>query len=95
MSWIRLQWGFLVVVVVVEVVKVFAFQAFDEAIAELDTLNEDSYKDSTLIMQLLRDNLTVSLPPPPRLLLRDVWHGSPIIDVFLCLPAVDIRKPGR
>lgn len=38
----------------------FEFQAFDEAIAELDTLNEDSYKDSTLIMQLLRDNLTVS-----------------------------------
>ena len=37
----------------------FAFQAFDEAIAELDTLNEDSYKDSTLIMQLLRDNLTL------------------------------------
>ena len=36
-------------------------QAFDEAIAELDTLNEDSYKDSTLIMQLLRDNLTVSI----------------------------------
>uniref|UniRef100_A0A8C5E1E6 14-3-3 protein beta/alpha-1 n=1 Tax=Gouania willdenowi TaxID=441366 RepID=A0A8C5E1E6_GOUWI len=35
-----------------------AKQAFDEAIAELDTLNEDSYKDSTLIMQLLRDNLT-------------------------------------
>lgn len=39
-------------------------QAFDEAIAELDTLNEDSYKDSTLIMQLLRDNLTVSIHPP-------------------------------
>lgn len=37
------------------------FQAFDDAIAELDTLNEDSYKDSTLIMQLLRDNLTVSM----------------------------------
>lgn len=25
--------------------------------AELDTLSEESYKDSTLIMQLLRDNL--------------------------------------
>ena len=36
-----------------------AAQAFDDAIAELDTLNEDSYKDSTLIMQLLRDNLTL------------------------------------
>ena len=36
-------------------------KAFDDAIAELDSLNEDSYKDSTLIMQLLRDNLTVSL----------------------------------
>ncbi|KAK1327860.1 hypothetical protein QTO34_012769 [Cnephaeus nilssonii] len=32
--------------------------AFDKAIAELNTLNEDSDKDSTLIMQLLRDNLT-------------------------------------
>ncbi|RCN41880.1 14-3-3 protein [Ancylostoma caninum] len=36
-----------------------AKQAFDDAIAELDTLNEDSYEDSTLIMQLLRDNLTL------------------------------------
>jgi len=36
-----------------------AKQAFDDAIAELDTLNEDTYKDSTLIMQLLRDNLTL------------------------------------
>jgi len=33
--------------------------AFDEAIAQLDQLNEESYKDSTLIMQLLRDNLTL------------------------------------
>ena len=36
-------------------------QAFDDAIAMLDSLNSDSYKDSTLIMQLLRDNLTVSV----------------------------------
>src|SRR6202041_2939652 len=36
-----------------------AKQAFDDAIAELDTLSEEGYKDSTLIMQLLRDNLTL------------------------------------
>jgi 14-3-3 protein epsilon len=36
-----------------------AKKAFDDAIAELDQLSEDSYKDSTLIMQLLRDNLTL------------------------------------
>jgi hypothetical protein len=28
---------------------------------ELDTLSEESYKDSTLIMQLLRDNLVSRL----------------------------------
>lgn len=33
--------------------------AFDDAIAELDSLQEENYKDSTLIMQLLRDNLTL------------------------------------
>lgn len=36
-----------------------AKKAFDDAIAALDQLGEDSYKDSTLIMQLLRDNLTL------------------------------------
>jgi len=33
--------------------------AFDTAIDHLDTLSEEAYKDSTLIMQLLKDNLTL------------------------------------
>merc|ERR1719456_1572434 len=36
-----------------------ARQAFEDAIAELDSVGEESYKDATLIMQLLRDNLTL------------------------------------
>merc|ERR1719239_2051189 len=36
-----------------------AKKAFDEAIEKLDNLNDVSYRDSTLIMQLLRDNLTI------------------------------------
>jgi len=36
-----------------------AKKAFDEAIEKLDALNDSSYRDSTLIMQLLRDNLTI------------------------------------
>lgn len=31
--------------------------AFDEAIADLDSVVDEYYKDATLIMQLLRDNL--------------------------------------
>lgn len=42
-----------------------AKQAFDDAIAELDTLDEESYKNSTLIMQLLRDNLTLWMHDMP------------------------------
>lgn len=36
-----------------------AKNAFDEAVAELPSLSEENYKDSTLIMQLLRDNLAL------------------------------------
>eukprot|EP01017_Pseudomicrothorax_dubius_P006790 TRINITY_DN12005_c0_g1_i1.p1 TRINITY_DN12005_c0_g1~~TRINITY_DN12005_c0_g1_i1.p1 ORF type:complete len:113 (+),score=12.32 TRINITY_DN12005_c0_g1_i1:256-594(+) len=33
--------------------------AFDSAIEKIEELDEDNYKDSTLLMQLLRDNLTL------------------------------------
>lgn len=36
-----------------------AKQSFDDAIEKLDSLSDHQYKDSTLIMQLLRDNLTI------------------------------------
>jgi 14-3-3 protein epsilon len=36
-----------------------AKKAFDEAVADIDTLTDESYKDSTFILQLLRDNLTL------------------------------------
>jgi hypothetical protein len=36
-----------------------AKKAFDDAIEKLDTLADSQYKDATLIMQLLRDNLTL------------------------------------
>uniref|UniRef100_A0A2K5PI16 14-3-3 domain-containing protein n=1 Tax=Cebus imitator TaxID=2715852 RepID=A0A2K5PI16_CEBIM len=42
-----------------ELACMLAKTAFEEAIAEPDTLNEDSDKDSTLIMQLLRCSLTL------------------------------------
>lgn len=39
-----------------------AKEAFDSAMSDLDSLNSNQYKDSTLIMQLLRDNLTLWAP---------------------------------
>ncbi|EGR30543.1 hypothetical protein IMG5_129610 [Ichthyophthirius multifiliis] len=36
-----------------------AKQAFDEAIADIEHIEEDQYKDATTIMQLIRDNLTL------------------------------------
>merc|ERR1711907_215976 len=54
-----------------------AKKAFDDAIAELDTLSEESYKDSTLIMQLLRDNLTLWTSDQP----GDEAEDMPVDDV--------------
>lgn len=57
-------------------------QAFDDAIAELDTLSEESYKDSTLIMQ-------VALVEMQKRLRRVVYirgHGADIDDrvIIVC-----------
>ena len=69
-------------------------QAFDEAIAELDTLGEDSYKDSTLIMQLLRDNLTLwtsDMQVRNRALLVH-WNLTNLLEIlYLRLPARMVR----
>jgi hypothetical protein len=36
-----------------------AKKAFDNAVQDIDEMNEDEYPDSASIMQLLRDNLTL------------------------------------
>ena len=36
-----------------------ANRAFEDAIANIDNVNEENYKDCTTIMQLLRDNITL------------------------------------
>jgi 14-3-3 protein epsilon len=38
---------------------VTAKQAFDDAIADIEHIDEECYKDATTIMQLIRDNLTL------------------------------------
>lgn len=39
--------------------RLLAKSAFDDAISNMEDLERDKFKDSTLIMQLLRDNLTL------------------------------------
>jgi len=39
--------------------KEVAKKAFDNAVNKLDSLKEQEYKDATIILQLLRDNLTI------------------------------------
>ncbi|KCZ80522.1 hypothetical protein H312_02084 [Anncaliia algerae PRA339] len=41
-----------------------ARKSFEDAITELDNLSEEHYKDTTLIMQLIRDNLTLWTSQP-------------------------------
>jgi 14-3-3 protein epsilon len=36
-----------------------ANRAFEEAIANIDTVNEENYKDCTMILQLIRDNISL------------------------------------
>ena len=48
-----------------------AKQAFDNAIADLNCLEEDEYRDSATIMQLLRENLTLWTSD-----LNDVQHEN-------------------
>ena len=36
-----------------------ANRAFEEAIANIDTVNEENYKECTMILQLIRDNITL------------------------------------
>lgn len=61
-----------------------ARQAFDGAIVEFDGVSEESYKDSTLIMQLLRDNLTLwtsDMGPEPTPQPAEDVEGPPATDV--------------
>lgn len=49
----------------------FMVTLLTHSVTELDTLSEESYKDSTLIMQLLRDNLVSFVRDPITSLLSD------------------------
>mmetsp|Transcript_98476 Transcript_98476/g.301267 ORF Transcript_98476/g.301267 Transcript_98476/m.301267 type:complete len:937 (-) Transcript_98476:260-3070(-) len=54
--------GFLQDVGRVQEAATIARNAFEDGIAELDNVSEDSYKDSTLVMQRLRDSVISMLP---------------------------------
>ena len=68
--------------------------SFDEAIADLDSVQDEYYKDATLIMQLLRDNLLLwtselaeddAAAGPSR-----IWSFSPNMPLFpaFCIKSV-------
>jgi len=46
----------------VEEAVAIARKGFDEAVGELDDLTEDAYKDATVILQLIKDNLQLWAP---------------------------------
>lgn len=54
-----------------------AKQAFDEALAEINSAGEGVYKDSTVMMQLLKDNLT--------LWTSELAGGNPFFEALLNL----------
>lgn len=60
--------------------------AFDQAIAQLDTLSEKSYKDSTLIMQLLKENLTLWTSDTKETKLKQEKEGKINRPSNFCLP---------
>lgn len=66
-----------------------AREAFDEAVAQVNTISEERYKDTTLIMQLLRDNLAVWTAE----LEEDIKPGKRIF--FLTLSILLVSLPPR
>lgn len=69
-----------------------ARKAFDDAIADLESLEEEKYKDSTTIMQLLRDNITLWTNDLPEVELRSL---SAIELISLLCRITNRTKPRR
>ncbi|XP_059281032.1 14-3-3-like protein GF14 iota [Lycium ferocissimum] len=76
-----------------------AKQAFDEAIAELDTSSEESSNDSILIMQLLKDNLmlwTSNLPEDgEEQIIREGTDESADSETNQQTPITELRRSSR